>query len=617
MAAGAVGSSKGGRAFTVSFQSEYGDRFRAGYQSYPFLKDTHLVEPMRKTKVLVKPSAGRSAASCTVAFKASEANKPSTPYDDIASVPSLASFTQKVELSPDGDEGDGAFSGHVTLPQPSTYQATVTCELAFSSGANAATTAVSQVETVESMYVRRELRRLTDEDRNDFFDVLVYLYKVTNEEAIAEYGPAATSMHKLLSSHLSLSVSDMHLDHLHGGLGFLTHHTALTSRAEFAMQAINPRVTMPYWDYTIDSQMMKQQGVKTLSSSIVFTKDWFGALDTEEHTVTEGRFAYLKVPQQTTNGTDSGFPVSPYGYLRGPWNLNESPYLTRFVGSCGNSHEFAMPSCGAALELVLNTDTWVDTGNLIKQNSIHDGAHLYAGGVGGECTDIAEKIKEVVGSNVTRALIQTMPAMMQWMWRVHILKPPLLCSPGIPCAFTCTNNVTVATILIEELLGHYGFAEEAIEWKNNTRQHEAFDMLFCQTKVILGDAVDAGGAVDPTFWPIHPTLERLYQFKTLVNPLKSLYWPSGGVSSNEFDDDDTPCDTIWYSSNCKSHHSYDTTAFSALQKDSTGNYARSLPTNKDLLHSFSPANGGYAMPYIYEDFKWDHCELDGFRFPSV
>jgi hypothetical protein len=595
------------KALHVKFDNEYSGE---GWRAYPFLADKHLVEPFRKTKVAVKAGTdGQTPTACTFVTEAAQAKRPTSPYDDVHGVESLATFTSSVDLSwEEGDVAGGGFVGHVHFPQPSTYKATVSCDV------NGKT--VQQVETVESLYVRRELRRLTDEDRNDFFDALVYLYKVTNDEAVQQYGPSAISMHKLLSGHLSLVSADTHLDHLHAGLGFLTHHTALTARAEFSLQAINPRLSMPYWDFTIDSQWMKKNNVKTLSGSIVFSKDWFGELNTEEHTVTEGRWAYLRVPQKTTSGEDSGFPASPYGYLRGPWNLNESPYVTRFVGSCGAEHEFELPSCGAHLGLVQLESSWRQVGDLIKQNAVHDGAHLYTGGVGGECTQISEKVREVVGDEVTKALIQITPATMQWMYRAHIQKPPTTCVPGADCKFTCTQNITAATVLIEELFDHFGYSDEIDLWKNNPRKEEAFTMMFCETKVVLGDAIDAGGANDPTFWPIHPTLERLYQYKDLIKPIKNLYWPSGGVDPT-LTDDDVPCYSMWYSSDCKDHHAYDKIAFFALQKNSDGNYERSLPTNKELLHAMSPANGDYAMPYVYENFDWEHCAKDGYVFPAV
>ena len=45
-----------------------------------------------------------------------------------------------------------------------------------------------------------------------------------------------------------------------------------------------------------------------------------------------------------------------------------------------------------------------------------------------------------------------------------------------------------------------------------------------------GDAKDSGGCVEPSFWPIHGTLERLYQYRILKGPGfrtdAATEWPS-------------------------------------------------------------------------------------------
>ena len=618
-AIGNLASARSTQVLDVSFGNEYGKQ--DGWRAYPFLKNAHLVEPFRKTTVSVKPGGGlqrgRELTSCTVVAEAATTGRPASPYDDISGVEGLSTFGATVALRRDDAHGDGKeapFHGVLHFPQPSTFSATVTCEL----GEGEDAVQVVQTEKVECLYVRRELRRMTDRDRNDWFDVLVELYKISQAEAQQRYGPAASSMHQLIAAHLDLVLYDMRLDHLHGGLGFLTHHTALSARAEFALQAVNPRLSMPYWDFTIDSQMVDKMHVRTLQDSIIFTKDWFGELNTEEHTVTEGRWAYLEVPKREAQ--DEGAGQNPYGLLRGPWNLNESPYVTRFHTSCGSPHKFAVPSCGAHLKLVTDYDSWNDVGEEIKQNDFHDGAHLYTGGVGGECTEIRSGIVELLGENVTEALLQIMPATMQWLYRAHLQKPPDSCSPGGSCRYTCSENTTAGTLLVAELFDHFGWDEEMTAWKSNPKSGEAFKAIFCQTKSVLGDAVDAGGANDPTFWPIHPTLERLYQFKDLVQPITDRKWPTGGVTSkgvSTTEDDEIPCYSMWYSSKCASHHKYDKVAFEANMRNDEGNYVPSLPTNHALLHAMTPGTGDYRMSYIYENFLWEHCDLEGYKFPKI
>ena len=59
--------------------------------------------------------------------------------------------------------------------------------------------------------------------------------------------------------------------------------------------------------------------------SDLFTKYFFGATDSKIHSVTEGRFAFQEVPRSFE------FAVhSPYGFLRAPWNINPSKYVTRY-----------------------------------------------------------------------------------------------------------------------------------------------------------------------------------------------------------------------------------------------------------------------------------------------
>ena len=57
----------------------------------------------------------------------------------------------------------------------------------------------------------------------------------------------------------------------HKGAQFIGSHMALTLEFEQALQAINPAVSVPYWDFTVDAEMGAEW-----RSSIVFDDDWFG-----------------------------------------------------------------------------------------------------------------------------------------------------------------------------------------------------------------------------------------------------------------------------------------------------------------------------------------------------
>lgn len=49
------------------------------------------------------------------------------------------------------------------------------------------------------------------------------------------------------------SGADKTCDHWHGAAGFATAHMALTLMYEQALQAVNPSIAIPYWDFTLAS----------------------------------------------------------------------------------------------------------------------------------------------------------------------------------------------------------------------------------------------------------------------------------------------------------------------------------------------------------------------------
>lgn len=86
---------------------------------------------------------------------------------------------------------------------------------------------------------------------------------------------------------------------------------------EQSLQAINPSLTLPYWDFTMDSTLMEPS---TFRDSILFSDDWFGDgnCDNDLHTVLTGRFAYTPVMQNAMNFSRV---YNPYGLLRSPVSI--------------------------------------------------------------------------------------------------------------------------------------------------------------------------------------------------------------------------------------------------------------------------------------------------------
>ena len=177
------------------------------------------------------------------------------------------------------------------------------------------------------------------------------------------YGDRYRSLDDFVALHLELA-ADRVDDHMHDGLGFLTMHVALTSFFERGLQAVNPAVAVPYWDYTRDDAKFKAAyGARTpldarfWSLDDLWSDDWFGGAENGFHTVTSGRFAYQRVPKATADHV-----ANPYGFLRAPWNANARPFVTRVHQLCGADalSGFGWPSCGTHHNLTFETTSYYD-----------------------------------------------------------------------------------------------------------------------------------------------------------------------------------------------------------------------------------------------------------------
>ena len=126
-------------------------------------------------------------------------------------------------------------------------------------------------DTVDVYYVRREMRELTDADRDRYLDTFLLLSKVSGEEGRAKYGEHYHDLDYFVALHLNAASKRSH-DHIHDGLGVVTQHVALTQSLECALQSVHPALTVPYWDYTIDSyksKLMVSYGVEVGVSACV------------------------------------------------------------------------------------------------------------------------------------------------------------------------------------------------------------------------------------------------------------------------------------------------------------------------------------------------------------
>ena len=101
----------------------------------------------------------------------------------------------------------------------------------------------------------------------------------------------------------------------------------------------------------------------------------------------------------------------------------------------------------------------------------------------------------------------------------------------------------------------------------------------------IGDFMESASPSDPLFWPTHPTLDRMWQWR-MINGMDDMSWST---------------------STCWGHNEDDVTVWHAGFE---GGSTETRYTNADLMVLFDPTNS--SIPYVYDNFEWPHCAEEGY-----
>ena len=134
---------------------------------------------------------------------------------------------------------------------------------------------------------------------------------------------------------------------------------------------------------------------------------------------------------------------------------------------------------------------------------------------------------------------------------------------------------------------------------------EVVKRLVCVASWHVGDHVEASSPTDVSFWPAHPTIERLLQYKALVSPLDSWAWNATGNAYGWTDICKWGAD-FDQAVECAGHRRDDLTAFFVHAQNATGAYAEVRLSNAELLDR-ETRTGTATLSYVYDAFTWDHC----------
>ena len=501
---------------------------------------------------------------------------------------------------------------------------------AFSLAVTSNSTGVSLASYSGSLlcrYVRREIRQLSDADRERFFDAMQVLWSTRVDDGRTQYGDAYVDIYTLTQYHVTLS-SDRTCDHMHDGLGFLTQHSGLTLAFEQALQAVDPKVSCPYWDFTIDRAHLDAGNWSSLDRSPVWRDDWFGsAKGGAGGTVTEGRWAYVAIDSVDA---DSSSYHNSYGYLRAPWNNNNRPYLTRSSDLCGQEYH-SIPTCSVHHMVLETTSSWTNFAWQLPYRP-HGPVHMYVGGTldcNGTFSDVETYLESVVTTYESASTLESVSALSQWqlsrimyllrteafvtlknMYRGAFLTFPSYCASDTPyssCKASCTSlpDATSDSSYISEYwdtMFYWSSDVESYAWLSDDIKVQIMTLVCDGGIAVDGDSLESGSPMDPSFWPIHPTMERLWLFKKLAGGFTDEAWPSVDYATVD---------------GCHGHKAGDVIPFRFSLKtqsslsDGSSDPNSAVPNNQtkytnEELYNYM-ASGSPDMPYVYQDFNWDHC----------
>lgn len=116
-------------------------------------------------------------------------------------------------------------------------------------------------------YVRREIRSLSEADRQVYFEALAKVGSLELEAGQTMLGKSFKNLQYFMVKH----IHNQDCSPFHNGNSFFTAHAAFTLELDQALQSTAPMILQPYWDYTIDASLY---GSDWYTLSPLFRDDW-------------------------------------------------------------------------------------------------------------------------------------------------------------------------------------------------------------------------------------------------------------------------------------------------------------------------------------------------------
>ena len=483
---------------------------------------------------------------------------------------------------------------------------------------------------VVAKYVRRELRDLTDEDRQGYLGALHQLYTTEQEAGTKMWGPDFKNAAWFVKTHL-YGAAKRDCDHWHDDAGFITHHVGVTMLLERSLQAIDPTVASAYWDYTLDAQA----GNLSIADSMLFQDDWFGSANPEnpQHIIDQGRWAFTPVVYAAPHFDESSTAVesnitNPYGLLRSPWNTNSVPYLSRFNKVLGTIHAANMLPLCSQFQAVVSPGMSSIAEIFVQLNGeLHGSVHIMLGGLWGFDLDVEARSEEYGAWRADQILLGS-----KFLWRQGYVDCPASCTDGhltgeprVECACTCGRRVQIfngteasAIRFLEEtgIMDVLGADMVDIARQATGGSYATLVEALCHVGH-PGELFTSAAPQDPVFWPLHGLAERFLQLVRLWNKAGTFhldeawgYQHAHGVLSDtrlvcdwtDVDDLELPECT---KATCPGHRATDFLPFEwPVPRETPG--TSQFYTNAEFYDLIAPWDD--RLPYVYDRLaSWPAC----------
>jgi len=461
-------------------------------------------------------------------------------------------------------------------------------------------------------YVRREIRSLTESDRKAYFDALYTMYTTDDVTGQSLYGEKFHSAAWYSHAHLA-GAGTTDCDHWHDGAGIVPHHIGITLAVEQTLQSINPAVSIVYWEYSLDNYLYEDW-----QQSPVFNSDWFGENmpRNEMHEVSEGMWSKINIPDGSSytnwdissSGSLNPF-VNSYGQLRSPWNNNPSQKITRYNSTYGSSTYSSTPAC-FTLNKCYSSSKLSDMNDCIN-GATHGPVHIIIGGAWDKEDNFYDPLydTDLAFLDSTKRVL-----FFKMMWRQGYTRCPITCTVGTPC-LCAVPSVFLEKVGPYKILEDIGFFDYYSSYETSDIATLTLIVRRLEDPGAVGEMLTSSASFDPTFWPLHGTIERILGLKRIQLKLGKVEFDETWgypTSTKEIalrgrcdwsvvkSAEDLTLPVCSTEAVCWGHQADDRLEF--------GNFLNKNDhyTNSEFYTFVDPWNED--LPYIYDTYDFEYCE---------